>query len=230
MLLMVVALGPVMLGVVGLSVGLQHILVLEPTEAVVVGDLRPGGCEFERGCWSLADAVFVTETGEDVTVEVEVPTDARAGHKVHLYYNPNDPSSVTKMNKTGGWGLVGMGIAAISFGAFIALYKGNQGFRAAWKLLGMLLFVFTGFALGLMIFFLLMGLDLPVIAIGALFASILPLAVFPLALYPNIRVNEQWGRVVTAFRDQRPLSLWIEMSAWLLSTLLVIAFLMSVAD
>ena len=182
-----------MLGVVGLSVGLQHILVLEPAEAVVVGGLRPGGCEFERGCWSLADAVFVTETGEDVTVEVKVPTDAQAGHKVDLYYNPNDPATVTNLTMIGGWGLVGMGIAAFSFGAFIALYEGNLAFRAAWKLFGMLLFVFTGFAFGLMIFFLLMGLDLPVIAIGVLFASILPPVVFPIALYPNIRVKRTMG-------------------------------------
>jgi len=215
----------VIVGVVGLSIGLQHILVLEPAEAAVVGDLRPGGCHVEGGCWSLADAVFVTETGEDITVEVKVPVDARPGHTVDLYYNPNDPHSVTHMNRTGGWFLVAAGIAALSLGAFIALYEGNQGFRAASKLFGMLVFVFTGLTLGLTVLVLLMQLDLHAIGIGAFVASILPLVAFRLALYPSIRINERWERVVTPLRNQRPRSLWIGMSAWLLSLLVISASL-----
>ena len=225
-----VALGPLMLGVVALSVGFQHLLVLEPARAVVVGDLRPGGCHPEGGCWALADAVFVTDTGEEVTVEVEVPRNAHPGHEVDLYYNPSDPPSATQTTRPAGWFLVGMGIVVLSLGAWLILHRSNQCARAGWKLLGVVTFVVAGFIAWLAFFLLLIELDLTALAVGTLLVCIPPLVVFPLAQYPSIGVREELDRVIAPLRDQRASLLWIAMGGWLLILVVVVAFLGNLAN
>ncbi len=98
-----------------LLAGLRAVLLTEPADAVIVGEVRTS-CDREA-CYHRADVEFVTASGRSVVAEAAVDEDAQPGDLTRVYYYRDSPTDLA----AGRWLMVVWGAAPLGIGMLVLL-------------------------------------------------------------------------------------------------------------